>query len=218
MPAFETQDGMPVWQELLTTDVSKASYFYSQVFGWEVGEIAHKDGLPVAGFLESDHNAWVTYFAADVDETEVVADPSGGLFGLRGGERFVAAGEPGVPVWYELAAPDEATIDYYGERFNWEIRKEDGYFLALVDGAPFLGMRVTGQPRSAWQTYFGVEDLRQAVHAVEQFGGKVLEGPVESPFGPLALVHDAVGAELLLVEVAKPVFEEVSEADNILQL
>lgn len=76
MPAFAAQGGMPYWIDLRSSDLRKASYFYSQLFGWEINAerddspylIARQEGLPVAGILPNDGTSpdtWVTYFLAD---------------------------------------------------------------------------------------------------------------------------------------------------------
>ena len=94
--------------------------------------VARIQGMPVAGMVEQDAmpDAWVTYFyTTDIarDSARVVelggrvlsepadvslgsmalcADVAGGWFGLfqpAGDEAFVAAGEPGTPVWHEYA-------------------------------------------------------------------------------------------------------------------
>ena len=55
MPAFSAELGMPYWQDLLTPDQQKSTYFYSKLLGWETtGEtyrVAKKEGLPVAGIV-----------------------------------------------------------------------------------------------------------------------------------------------------------------------
>ena len=229
MPAFEGKDGMPFWQDLTTTNLLESTNFYRELFGWEIVDgIARKEGLPVAGLVSAQADGWVTSFLGDADvdkyggkvlsadETITLCeDPSGGLFGLKDPEeRFVAAGEPGVPVWYELVATEQATIDFYGDLFDWEIREEDGYFLAFEDGAPFLGMVVgTG---AAWVSYFGVEDLAAACKTVEELGGTVEVGPGEGPFGFMAGITDPNGAQCFLVEVETPEFEDINEADSVL--
>lgn len=243
MPAFEAKPGMPYWQDLASEQPMKAAHFYTQLLGWEVtGEsyrVARMEGLPVAGFLQQPYDMWVTYFlgypgeaierlggnvlgTAEVSlgEMTVCQDPAGALFGLidpAGEDQFVAAGEPGVPVWHEYVAPSLSAIDFYGELFDWEIREEDGYYLALEEGAAFLGMRLAeGAPAGAWQTYLGVEDLEWATRKVVELGGQVVAGPAMSPFGPLAVIEDATGAGVFLCEVEKPVFEEINEADSVL--
>ncbi|WKD56651.1 27 kDa antigen Cfp30B [Corynebacterium capitovis DSM 44611] len=244
MPAFEAVEGMPYWQDLATTDTAKSAYFYATLLGWKVEDLfARKDGLPVAGFVPQDDDVWVTYFllrgAGDIEklggkvlaETDVAlgrmtlcADPAGAMFGLidpAGEERFVAAGEPGTPVWREYVAgyKGRECIDFYAELFDWEVREEDGYYLALHDGAPFLGMRVEEDMEMTgfWETYFGVADVQDAARRAPELGGEVLLGPELSPFGPLAVVADANGATVTLCEIDAPV-EEGDEAESLFDL
>lgn len=240
MPAFEAKPGMPYWQDLNTTQPLKSANFYSRLFGWEIGgdsyQVARKDGLPVAGFVPNSVDLWSIYFlGSDGQAVErlggkvlgtsevslgtmtLCQDPAGSIFGLidpAGEDQFVAAGEPGVPVWHELMVQDTAAIDFYGELFDWEIRQDDGYFIALEEGAPFLGM--TQGPAAGWFTFFGVKDLSAACKTAFELGGEVKMGPFDSPFGPLAGITDPNGAPLYLVEVPEPTFEEINEADSVL--
>lgn len=113
-------------------------------------------------------------------------------------------------MWYEYSAPSMDAIDFYGELFDWEIREEDGYFIAVEDGAPFLGMFV-GE-HAQWFSYFGVRDVDAACTQVENLGGGVEFGPENGTAG----VHDANGAQFFLAEVDDPTFDEVDEADSVL--
>ena len=215
--------------------------------GHDAYRVARKDGLPVAGVIPQERGAarWITYFLGGEAEIQaervehlggtvlgtaevslgrmtICRDVAGGIFGLMapaGEEQFVAAGEPGVPVWHEYVAPSTEAIDFYGELFDWEIERTDGYYTALIDGAAFLGMSlVDAAPAGAWHTYFGVESIEAAASQVAQFGGTLIDGPVTSPFGPLAVVEDPTGAGLFLCEVEPPVGEDVFEADSILDV
>ncbi len=168
----------------------------------------------------------------ELGEMTICQDPAGGLFGLmtpRGEDRFVAAGEPGVPVWYEYTAPKSSVVDFYGELFDWELHRTStastastasaagSYFTAVSDGAPFLGLRVVdGISTGMWQTYFGVADLELAARRVEEFGGSLIDGPLLSQFGLIAAVEDPTGVGLLLCEVDAPNFDEVHESDSVL--
>ena len=247
MPAFEAKPGMPYWQDLVTTQPQKAAYFYGKLLGWEVSNdayrVARKEGLPVAGIVgaETDLLGWTPYFlglgtdgvetlggevisTADValGQMTICQDRTGCPFGLiepHGEDQFVAAGEPGVPVWHEYIAPNQEAIDFYAELFDWEVVRDGNYFIAMEDGAPFLGMLLDETAGvSLWQTYFGVENLEHALRTVGNFGGKAISGPVASPFGPIAIAEDATGAGFHLCEVEVPVFDEVRESDSILDL
>lgn len=248
MPAFQALEGMPYWQDLATTDARKSTYFYSKLFGWEIStdayRVARTQGLPVAGFIPQEMDAWVTYFfSRDLDKVcsgvdtlavadvslgrmALCADPSGAVFGViepAGEDQFVAAGEPGTPVWHEYVACDRGRecIDFYAELFDWEVERSEGYYLATVDGAPFLGMREEQRPGvpGFWETYLGVADIQLAARRAVELGGEVLAGPGASPFGPMVVVSDAAGATVTLCEVDAPVAEEdLAEGDSILNL
>lgn len=180
-------------------------------------------------------DTWVTYFRArdisrDLRRVEelggrvlsgphrvamgtsaVVADPAGALCGLlqpAGPEHFVAAGEPGTPVWHELTATTnfEAAGDFYHFLFDWMIAQADGYATAVAGGAAFAGLRdasgTGAQVPSFWQSFVGVADLAAAAAAVPGLGGEVLASPQDTPFGRLAAVADSTGAVVTLCEVA----------------
>ncbi|QNQ89333.1 VOC family protein [Corynebacterium poyangense] len=203
-------------------------------------------------------DTWVTYFLADDLDAEVnhaeelgarilspisdvrlgrmalLADPSGALLGLiepPGEEAFVAAGEPGTPVWHELSCTTnyDAVITFYEEFFNWMTHSIDSnddagnsdfrYTTALMDGAPFCGVRdVQGQfpPQvpSFWQTYLGVADVQDIAKKVPELGGEVIRGPFNSEFGRMLILSDSTGATVTVCEVAPPV-EEGAESDPL---
>ncbi len=157
------------------------------------------------------------------------SDIAGGLFGLiqpAGEDAFVAAGEPGTPVWHEYTATGhfEQAADFYRNLFNWETATEDGYSLILEDGAAFAGLwdateQFPNEVPGFWQSYLGVRDIEEAARLVKDFGGEIIRGPEQSSFGPLLLVSDATGATVMLCETPEPVYEEeLSEADSILDL
>ncbi|MEJ5927866.1 VOC family protein [Corynebacterium sp. H128] len=80
MPAFEARHGMPIWVELSTSDIRKASHFYSEILSWEIGDeqdyrMARCQGLPVAGLVHQTEatmpDMWVTYFYTENLENSV---------------------------------------------------------------------------------------------------------------------------------------------------
>lgn len=218
--------------------------------------VARIEGLPVAGMVAQEGSmpdAWVTYFystdiardAARVAELggRVLAEPSevslgtmalcadvaGGWFGLfqpAGEEAFVAAGEPGTPVWHEYTctADVRAVADFYGELLDWDIEENDGYFLAVQDGAAFAGFwdasaQIPADVPSFWQTFIGVANVAEARGRVAEYGGEVFRGPENSPFGLLLTVADATGAVVTLCEVDEPVDEDqLDEAESVLEV
>lgn len=221
--------------------------------------IARAEGLPVAGIIPHDGSmpeTWVTYFLSDDLDTDlsrvaelggrvlgtptevqlgtmaVLADAAGALFGLiepAGEDAFVAAGEPGTPVWHELSATSNhaQAVDFYHGLFGWDIMalgEDDRYATAMEDGAAFAGLRDSEgqfppQVPGFWQTFIGVEDLAYACRRVLELGGEVIREPANSEFGPIAIISDSTGATVMLAEVEAPVYEEeLSESDDILNL
>ena len=164
----------------------------------------------------------------------LLVDAAGGMFGLiqpAGPEHFVAAGEPGTPVWHELTATSgfQRARDFYGELFNWEIRamqSEDENFIyatAEEDGAPFAGLwnaegQFPPQVPSFWQTYLGVRDIDAAAKKAVELGGEVIREPWDSPFGRMCLLADSTGATITLTEVEDAPEEEPTESDDVLGL
>lgn len=172
----------------------------------------------------------------DGSSMAVVADPAGGLIGLLeqpGEQAFIAAGEPGTPVWFELVAGPEEGFDkvaeFYRDFFGWEIavrnKTEQGTFaVAMEDGAPFAGLvasAVAAQTDAAnqdfvgWLAYLGVENIDTAVAKAEELGGSVLVAPQATEFGPLATVQDPCGAAVVLCEVPLPPEEDIRESDPL---
>lgn len=223
--------------------------------------IARKEGLPVAGIIPHDGampETWVTYFLADdltalhhraselggralgeitpvqLGQMAVLADAAGGLFGLiepAGEDSFVAAGEPGTPVWHEFTATGKFSdaIDFYHELLDWEIAtvsagEDYDYATALTDGSAFAGLRNSEgqfppQVPSFWQSFLGVADVGLAARQAEELGGEVIREPFDAEFGRLTLISDSTGATVMLCEVDEPVEEDdLSEADSVLNL
>lgn len=233
------------YSKLLGWEVSDDSYRVARMQGLPVAGFIPQLNDPTMT------DAWVTYFLArDVDgvcadvekrggavlavadvslgRMALCADPAGAVFGLiepAGEDQFVAAGEPGTPVWHEYVALDHGRecIDFYADLFDWEVTVSDGYYVATSEGAPFLGLRdesdspeMQGVP-GFWETYLGVDNAELAARRATELGAEVLAGPEESPFGPLVVVADATGATATLCEVAAPVGEdEIGEADSVL--
>lgn len=165
----------------------------------------------------------------------VIVDPAGALVGLLeqpGEQAFVAAGEPGAPVWFELVAGDVEGFDdvvaFYHELFGWEIavraRTEQGvYAVAMEGGAPFAGLvagpQVAGPEQegsfTGWLAYLGVENIGQAVMRTQELGGEVLVPVQDTEFGPLATIADPSGATTVLCEVPLPPEEDARESDPL---
>lgn len=192
-------------------------------------------------FMTSDMNATMATIASagipvlieptqvELGTMAVAVDPAGAIFGLiePDGPAFIAAGEPGCPVWYEnMVTQDfDAALDFYQNLLSWDI-KETGiatgarYGLAMWEGAPFAGLYDATIPdaSSFWQAFLGVQDIDAAAGRVTELGGEVIEGPVNSELGRVCQIIDATGAHLMLCEVEEPPAEEARDSDDLLDL
>lgn len=140
----------------------------------------------------------------------VLVDPSGAGVGLWQPTEFGGFDlplTPGTPVWFELMSSDfDAALPFYRDVLGWDISwmgpeggeegfryvtngKDEKAAAGLCDAKGMLG----GAP-SYWRIYFGVENCDQAAARVVELGGKVTDGPTDSPFGRFATCLDPQGA------------------------
>ncbi|MGP6175640.1 VOC family protein [Corynebacterium sp. A21] len=162
----------------------------------------------------------------------VLVDTAGSMFGLiepRGEDAFIAAGEPGTPVWHEntVVTNYDQTVKFYRDLFEWTVATMDQpddfkYTTALVEGAAFAGLfgaegQFPPEVPSFWQSYLGVLNIDEAVAKTPELGGEVIREPWDSQFGRMAIIADSTGATLTLCEVEEPV-EEGRESDPLLDI
>lgn len=140
-----------------------------------------------------------------------VADPNGAAFGLwqaGGTDGYDFTGQPGSPVWFELmtygfdAAQEfyRAVLDVeftameggdgedHGIRYSTNGAGDDAQW-GMCDATTFMPEDATG-----WRIYLGVEATDAALAKIEALGGKLLDGPEDSPFGRICTVADPQGA------------------------
>ncbi|GAA3707382.1 VOC family protein [Zhihengliuella alba] len=140
----------------------------------------------------------------------VVAAPSGAVFGLweaRTFEGFDAVDASGHPVWFETMSGDyDADLKFYTRTLGWEPAAMDGVRYStnragdaatagICDADEFLP---PGTP-SYWRVYFRVDNTDDAVARLLELGGRVLDGPQDSPFGRLATVADPNGVSFQVI-------------------
>ncbi len=225
-------------------------YYIARKHGLPVAGIV---GLPEESAFS---DTWITYFMSsditasvaeiqssgsqilieptrvEVGTMAVAMDPAGAVFGLiePDGAAFIAAGEPGCPVWYEnmVMRDFETVLTFYRNLLSWDI-KETGistgtrYAMALWEGAPCAGLydAKIGFPPGAssfWQIFLGVQNIEEAAGRVSALGGEIIEGPVDSELGRICQIVDSTGALTMLCEVEEPPREEARESDDLLDL
>ncbi|WP_265522603.1 VOC family protein [Oerskovia flava] len=143
----------------------------------------------------------------------MVGDPSGAAVGLwepAGMAGFEVADEPGTPVWHELLTRDiDAALPFYEGVMGWTTRVESDapgfrYLVQESGGQELAGLMDAstvlpeGIP-SYWGVYFGVEDADAAAERVVALGGSVLQGPLDSAHGRVAVVADPLGATFSVI-------------------
>lgn len=251
MPAFMAQEGLPIWNEIMVSDIDKAQEFYSNVFGWEcespIGDstyiYARKNGFPVLSIMQVNElsgNIFTYFYTEDLakdhekakelgcekiisdvggarGEGILLQDPSGAFFGLmsiHNGENFIAAGEAGTPIWYELLTHTPVS-DFYAHLLDWNpVAVTDNYEICMHEGAPFAGIETrSARDFSMWNPYFAVENLDAAINAAILAGGQQLSPIIQSDFGLISTISDPDGACITLCEMSEE--EGNTEEDTI---
>lgn len=143
----------------------------------------------------------------------IAQDSTGGGFGLwqpgrhRGAERFDA---PGAICWAELYTRDGAAADAFFRRlFDYRVdplacAEGTNYVTYARGDGPVCGrMQMTaawGDVPPHWLIHFVVEDVDAALAKVTALGGTRRHGPIESPYGRIAVVSDPYGAVFSIIQ------------------
>ena len=145
----------------------------------------------------------------DQGKMAFLIDPTRAAVGVWQGQDLTgvkALGTPGAPCWFELMTNDYATaLDFYREVFGWDIHpmgpqggewqystlgQDAGALAGICDASSF----VPADGASYWRVYYGAENCDATVEKLVALGGRLLDGPVDSPFGRIATVTDDQGA------------------------
>lgn len=150
----------------------------------------------------------------------IVSDPAGGVVGLWQALDFPGITRKAVngqPAWFEVMTKDfDAAAPFYEKVTGWKLSYigEDGQpadepgdgvrYAANAPGeAATAGMCEANsflpeEVPSHWRTYFTVADVDATVSKLQELGGQLLDGPVDTPFGRIATVADPQGATFQL--------------------
>lgn len=151
---------------------------------WEAGSFEGFDTSGTVGLscwyesLTKDYSADVAFYAAVLGWENV---PMGPEAGAAGSEQF--ADEPSGQ-----GAPDNMGrySTNFGERATAGVCEANAW---LPEDA-----------HSFWRVYFRVEDTDAAIAKIQELGGTVLDGPMDSPFGRLATVADPQGGMFQIIQ------------------
>ncbi|MBV9281349.1 MAG: VOC family protein [Chloroflexi bacterium] len=145
----------------------------------------------------------------------VMADPTGAHVSIwqpqaHGGAELV--NEPSSFCWNELYTRDLPTArEFYRKVFDWGVEETEfsggAYTLFQVDGRSIAGgMDMSFLPDSVpphWLVYFTVQNTADAVEKARELGATILDGPKDTPMGPLAVIEDPVGASFAIIQAAQ---------------
>lgn len=139
-------------------------------------------------------------------------EPTGAVFAAWQPDEntgFEAFGRPGAPTWFELHTPDHATaVRFHEEAFGTATATmsddESFRYTQLLDGDRIVGgiFGVSPEAPARWLLYVQVEDVDATVAEAVRLGGAVVRSTQDSPFGRLATITDATGAELVVISRA----------------
>lgn len=173
-----------------------------------------------------EHGATVVVEPSDAGDSgrfAVILDPTGAAIGLWAAgtiDGYEFTGEPGSPVWFEdMSLEFDRSSEFYTKVFGanlvpmGEPMENDSFRYAtngtpdsaswgICDAAGFMPAEAAG-----WRIYLGVEASDAAITRVQELGGKVLDGPTDSPFGRIATVADPTGATFQISAMSEAVPE-----------
>ena len=172
------------------------------------------------------HGAKLLMPIADIGSsgrTGTILDPTGALVGMwQAGdlEGYEFTGDPGSPVWFELMTHEfETASAFYTAVFDanlvpMEEPMDDDSFRYSTNGpgeSASWGLcdasGVMPKEDTGWRVYFGVEASETALATVRELGGKVLDGPTDSPFGRIATIADPSGVTFQISAMSEAVAE-----------
>src|SRR5918992_246924 len=158
------------WADLGTTDADAAKAFYTRVFGWEaVDSPVGDDG---------------TYTTFKLEGRDVAA-----LYEMGEQQRSSL-----MPHWSSYVSVEDVDAlaprarDFLTELLGWTVEPEEsGYGVIKLGDAINGGMRPLqdGEP-THWLVYFTVASCDEAVAAVQEGGGSLIAGPMETAVGRVA--------------------------------
>ena len=140
----------------------------------------------------------------------IAVDADGAVFGLWQAGGFAGAGvegEHGAMCWSEVNSRHASkNADFYCAVFGLTKQRMEGdpttpEYWTLHDGEPAvcgvlqMDDNWAGIPPH-WMPYFAVDHLEDANRIWQQHGGKILHGPIPSPYGRIMVVQDPQGGVL----------------------
>lgn len=145
----------------------------------------------------------------------VLRDSTGAFFSIwqpaihRGAE---LVNEVGAFCWNELYTRDlPGAGEFYRKVFDWGAEQTDfaggAYTLFKVAGNSIAGGMdmSTMLPESIpphWLVYFTVANTAESVARAKELGATIINGPHDTPMGPMAVIRDPVGAMFAIIQTS----------------
>ncbi len=143
-----------------------------------------------------------------------IADPTGAPLSLwQAGDHIGAemVNTVGAMCWNDLMTNDvDKAQQFYGELFGWTFDEPDssGYVMIRNNGRMNGGMMMNtpdiGEMPPAWNVYFTVASIEDAIRSVNARGGSVLMQPTSMESGTFSVIADPAGAVFSIIEMSVP--------------
>lgn len=144
----------------------------------------------------------------------VIADSTGAAVSLWQANDHIGAtvkDEPGSMTWNECFTDDiRAAATFYDEVLGVSHSSADTggpepYTTLVVDGQGVAGFffkdpEAHGRMPNMWLVYFASADIKDTVERITGAGGKVLNGPFDTPFGQVIVAQDPQGAVFQVIQ------------------
>ncbi len=137
-------------------------------------------------------------------------DPAGAHFGLWEAGPFPGFqiwGEPGCMTWFELVTSDgKSSADFYAALLECTVEPmdamPDAYWTLQVQGQPRAGIfQVDSSTKPYWRPYFLVRSPDEAAAAAQAAGARLVNPPMDTPFGRMATLNDPNGIEVRITSM-----------------
>ena len=192
--------------------------------GWDIYLAVDDADARLATALEQGATALSPIMDVGTDGRNVMLqDPTGATIGMWQAKEFEGyefTGAPGSPVWFELMTLDfDAASAFYTTVFDAQLvpmseeMEEDSFRYStngpgesaswgLCDASGMMPAEAAG-----WRFYLAVESSEAAIERILAHGGRVLDGPTDSPFGRIATIADPEGATFQISAMSEAVAE-----------
>ncbi|MDN5767925.1 MAG: VOC family protein [Humibacillus sp.] len=153
----------------------------------------------------------------ELAQMAIGADAAGAVFGIWQGKAHSGAdlvNEPGALCWAESLSRDYAlSLDFYRDVFGYRLHEvgQGGfrYSIATLDSDPDRPVSGVGAiPSEAptdlpshWMPYFAVADCDRSAARVSELGATVVQPPLDTPNGRVALVAGPQGETFSLMQM-----------------